>query len=50
MLFDHSDLHISGLVVDLSEFEYEWGGDINVDPPSCGIPYLVYLNQNKKEK
>ncbi len=49
-IFDHPDIFINGMVVDLSEFEYEWGDDIDIDPPKFKVPFLVFLNKESQGK
>ncbi|TQV88273.1 hypothetical protein [Aliikangiella coralliicola] len=47
-ILDHPEYWIRGVVIDISELEYEWGDDIDVEPGK-DIPYLVFLNEHNSE-
>lgn len=48
-VFDHPEYSFKGAVIDLTDFEYEWGDDIDVDPPVRDIPFLVVLKKDHAE-
>lgn len=48
-ILDHPDFWFRGMVLDLSQFQYEWGDDIDIEP-SKDIPYLVYLAEEKQKE
>ena len=47
-LFDHPDFFIDGVVIDVSDLEYEWGDDLYLEPPKS-VPFRVFLKEEQRE-
>lgn len=48
-ILDHPDLYVKGLVYDLTEFHYQWGDNISINPQNRTIPFLVYLTEDQAD-